>query len=108
VLGFITGVASGSAMVPYIVVKEANPPNLSGTATGVINFVNFTLTALAGPVFAGALERASAGAAQRTLEHYQATFQPLLIGVGLAIVLTLFLRETGAAARPQVQVAATP
>jgi MFS family permease len=107
VLGFIAGVASGSAMVPYIVVKEANPPNLSGTATGVINFVNFTLTALAGPVFAGALERASAGAAQRTLEHYQATFQPLLIGVGVAIVLTLFLRETGAAARPQVQAAAT-
>jgi MFS family permease len=108
VLGFITGVASGAAMVPYIVVKEANPPNLAGTATGVINFVNFTLSALLGPVFAGMLERASEGAAQRTLEHYQATFQPLLIGVGLAIVLTLFLRETGAAARPQVQVAATP
>ena len=107
VLGFITGVASGSAMVPYIVVKEANPPNLAGTATGVINFVNFTLSALLGPVFAGFLERASEGAAQRTLEHYQATFQPLLIGVGLAIVLTLFLRETGAAARPQVQAAAT-
>jgi len=107
VLGFVTGVASGSAMVPYIVVKEANPPNLAGTATGVINFVNFTLSALLGPVFAGFLERASEGAAQRTLEHYQATFQPLLIGVGLAIVLTLFLRETGAAARPQVQAAAT-
>jgi MFS family permease len=107
VLGFITGVASGAAMVPYIVVKEANPPNLAGTATGVINFVNFTLSALLGPAFAGLLERASEGAAQRTLEHYQFTFQPLLIGVGLAIVLTLFLRETGAAARPQVQAAAT-
>jgi MFS family permease len=107
VLGFITGVASGAAMVPYIVVKEANPPNLAGTATGVINFVNFTLSALLGPAFAGLLERASEGSAQRTLEHYQFTFQPLLIGVGLAIVLTLFLRETGAAARPQVQAAAT-
>jgi hypothetical protein len=32
--------------------------------------------------------------------HYQTAFQPLLYGVGLAIVLTLFLRETGSAARP--------
>jgi hypothetical protein len=35
----------------------------------------------------------------RTLEHYQTTFAPLAWGVGLAIVLTLFLRETGPAAR---------
>lgn len=106
-VGFVAGVASGAAMLPYTVIKEANPPNMGGTATGVINFLNFTLSALLGPVFAGFLERASAGAAQRTLEHYQSTFQPLLIGVALAIVLTLLLRETGPAARAQVPVAAT-
>ena len=38
--------------------------------------------------------RASGGGA-RELGHYQAAFQPLLYGVALAIVLTLFLRETG-------------
>ena len=32
------------------------------------------------------------------LEHYQTAFQPLLYGVALAIVLTLFLKETGPAA----------
>ena len=32
-----------------------------------------------------------------TLEHYQTAFEPLLYGVGLAIVLTLVLRETGSA-----------
>ena len=35
----------------------------------------------------------------RTLEHYQTAFEPLLYGVGLAIVLTFFLKETGPAVR---------
>ena len=88
-------------MLPYTVIKEANPSQLGGTATGVVNFLNFTLSALLGPVFGGLLARASGGGAERTLEHYQAAFQPLLLGVALAIVLTLLLRETGpAVARP--------
>jgi MFS family permease len=98
VIGFVAGVSSGAGMILYTVIKEANPPNMSGTATGVINFLNFTLSALLGPVFAGMLSRASEGAT-RTLEHYQTAFQPLLIGVALAVVLTLLLRETGPAAK---------
>jgi hypothetical protein len=58
-------------------------------------------------VFAEVLTRASEGAPERTLEHYQTTFQPLLIGVALAIVLTLVLRETGPAARRPLPVATT-
>ena len=50
-LGLVAGVASGAAMLPYTVIKEANPPELSGTATGVVNFLNFTFSALLGPVF---------------------------------------------------------
>ena len=38
-------------MLPYTVIKEANPPQFSGTATGVVNFLNFTFSALLGPVF---------------------------------------------------------
>jgi hypothetical protein len=34
-----------------------------------------------------------------TLGTYQTAFEPLLYGVGLAILLTLLLRETGPAAR---------
>jgi hypothetical protein len=34
-----------------------------------------------------------------SLEHYQQGFEPLLYGVAMAIVLCLFLKETGAAAR---------
>jgi MFS family permease len=98
-LGLVTGVASGAAMLPYTVIKEANPPHVSGSATGVVNFLNFTFSALLGPVFAGMLMRASGGAAQMTVAHYQATFTPLIYGVGLAILLTFFLKETGPGVR---------
>jgi len=40
VLGIVMGVASGAALLPYTVIKEANPPEFSGTATGVVNFLN--------------------------------------------------------------------
>ena len=99
VLALVAGVASGAAMLPYTVIKEANPPQYSGTATGVVNFINFTFSALLGPVFAGLLRTASGGAESMTLDHYQAAFLPLLYGVGLALVLTLVLKETGPAAR---------
>src|SRR6185369_13641685 len=48
VIGLITGIASGAAMLPYTVIKEANPPQYGGTATGVVNFLNFTFSALLG------------------------------------------------------------
>jgi MFS family permease len=99
VVGILMGIASGAAMLPYTVIKEANPPQFSGTATGVVNFLNFTFSALLGPVFAGILERVSGGAGQLELGHFQTAFVPLLYGVGLAILLTLFLKETGPANR---------
>jgi MFS family permease len=99
-IGLIAGIASGAAMLPYTVIKEANPPELSGTATGVVNFLNFTFSALLGPVFGWLLVRVSSGAATMELTHYQLTFAPLMYGVALAIVLTLILKETGPAVRP--------
>ena len=100
VLGLMAGLASGAAMLPYTVIKEANPPQFGGTATGVINFLNFTFSALLGPVFGWVLQHVSGGVAQMKLEHYQTTFLPLLFGVAIAIVLTLMLKETGPAGRP--------
>ena len=79
-------------MIPYTVIKEANPPAVSGTATGVVNFINFTFSALLGPVFAGLLvarERWRAGGARALPERLHAA----ALGRGLAIVLTLFLRK---------------
>lgn len=100
-LGLVAGTASGAAMIPYTIIKEANPPQYGGTATGVINFINFTFSALLGPVFAGLLYRISGGAAQMELAHYQEAFVPLLVGVAIAIVLALMLKETGTAVRGQ-------
>jgi MFS family permease len=100
-LGLVAGIASGAAMLPYTVIKEVNRPEYSGTATGVVNFINFSFSALLGPVFGSLLTRASGGQ-ERELIHYQAAFQPLIYGVGLAIVLTLLLRETGSAVRTAV------
>ena len=97
--GLIAGIASGSAMLTYTVIKEANPPHLSGTATGVINFINFTFSALLGPVFAWMLTRVSGATAQMEHSHYQIAFLPLLFGVAVAILLTFKLRETGPAVR---------
>jgi MFS family permease len=97
-LALLTGIASGAAMIPYTVIKEANRPEHSGTATGVVNFLNFSMTALLGPIFASRLMAAS-GSGEREIAHYQTTFAPLLYGVALAILLTFILRETGPKAR---------
>jgi MFS family permease len=101
-LGLVAGIASGAAMLPYTVIKEANPPEVGGTATGVVNFLNFTFSALLGPVFGWMLVAVSSGAATLALDDYQTAFEPLLYGVALAIVLTLLLKETGPAARTPV------
>jgi len=107
VLGVLAGIASGAAMLPYTVIKEANAPEHGGTATGVVNFINFTFSALLGPVFGWLLVAVTGDAAQRELGHYQTTFQPLLYGVILALVLTLLLKETGTAAVRGARVAAS-
>jgi MFS family permease len=96
-LGLLTGIASGAAMLPYTVIKEANPPEYSGTSTGVINFLNFTFSALLGPVFARVLMNVSNQAPELEVHHFQTAFLPLLFGVGIAVILTFMLKETGTA-----------
>jgi len=105
-VGLVAGAASGAAMLPYTVIKEANPPEFGGTATGVVTFLNFTFSALLGPVFGGILHQVSGGAAQMELGHYQIAFLPLLFGVAVAIVLALLLKETGPAVRTSTSTAA--
>ena len=101
VLGLTAGIASGAAMLPYTVIKEVNPPEYSGTATGVVNFINFTFSALLGPVFGWVLQRVSGGAETMALEHFQTAFRPLLYGVVIAVLLALLLKETGPAGKKQ-------
>jgi MFS family permease len=99
ILGLLTGIASGAAMLPYTVIKEANPSQYSGTATGVINFLNFTFSAFLGPVFARILIKVSGEVSQIELHHFQTAFLPFIFGAAIAIILTFMLRETGPAVR---------
>ena len=57
---------------------------LTYKATGVVNFINFSFSALLGPVFGALLTRVSGGG-ERGLEHYQVTFEPLIYGVGVLV-----------------------
>jgi MFS family permease len=98
-VGLTAGLASGAAMLPYTVIKESNPSQFGGTATGVMNFLNFTFSALLGPVFGWMLQLLSGGAGSMQLEHYQLAFAPLLLGVVIAIGLAFCLKETGSAIR---------
>jgi len=98
-VGILMGIASGAAMLPYTVIKEANSPELGGTATGVVNFLNFTFSALLGPVFGARLVEMPEGDTNLALAHYQAGFKPLLYGIIVALILTVFLKETGPARR---------
>jgi MFS family permease len=98
-VGILMGVASGAAMLPTTIIKEANPPQLAGSATGVVNFINFSLSALLGPVFGARLTRSPGDTEVVGLAHHQAGFTPLLYGILFALILSLFLKETGPAAR---------
>jgi MFS family permease len=97
ITGFCTGILSGAAMLLYTVGKETNPPDLGGTVTGAISFQIFIFSALVNAGF-GWIMNSISGGNQLVLAHYQTTFQLLLYGMGMAVVLTFALKETGSAA----------
>jgi len=92
--GLLLGIGSGAAMIPYSIIKEVNADNVKGSATGAINFLVFTFSALLTPLFGYLLARLAMGNAL-TLPVFQAAGACLLGGIVLAIVLALLLRETG-------------
>jgi MFS family permease len=93
---FVFGVASGAAMIPYSVIKEVNPDNVKGSATGGINFLVFGITAFLGPVYARHIGKGIGTSANLTL-HFQKGAIFWIVCCAAAIVVTLFLRETGPA-----------
>ncbi|WP_429552139.1 MFS transporter [Paraburkholderia sp. MM5477-R1] len=98
VLGLSLGIGSGAAMLPYTVIKEVNPDNVKGSATGAINFLVFTFSACLTPLYGKLLAHISSGSAIN-MAGFRAGGTWLLGGIALAIVLALFLRETGPRAR---------
>lgn len=91
---FIFGIASGAAMIPYTIIKEANPDEVKGSATGIQNFVVFGISALIGPVFSNAFGSTLETASDH-LAHFRHAGSFWLVCIGLAGVITIFLHETG-------------
>jgi MFS family permease len=99
---FMLGVGSGAAMIPYTIIKEANPDRVKGSAVGVINFITFSVTAAIGPIFANLIGK-TMGSSGDPSEHFQAAGWFWAGVIVLAIGVSLALRETGARAlRPKV------
>ena len=62
-LGLLLGIGSGAAMLPYTVIKEVNPDNVKGSASGAINFLVFTFSALLTPMYGKLLAHIANGGA---------------------------------------------
>jgi MFS family permease len=92
-VALVLGIASGAAMIPFSMMKEVNPSQVKGTAAGVMNFLVFVTTGIMSP-FISRLMLPAQGV-PLTLAEFQSAFLPLVGGVVLAIVLSVFLRETG-------------
>ena len=93
---FAIGVASGAAMIPYTIVTEVNPRDVKGSATGVINFITFGLTAVIGLIFASLFGR-TLSAGNGVVSHFEHAGAFWAACIALAIVVSCFLRETGRA-----------
>jgi MFS family permease len=103
---FIFGVASGAAMIPYSVIKESNPDEVKGSATGAINFITFGVTTLVSPIFSKFFGQTLSMEINKST-HFQATGFFWIGGIMLAIILTLFLKETGQGKVNKIQVPAS-
>ena len=78
---------------------EPIPNNVKGSATGAMNFLVFSLSALLAPAFGFALQQLAASKPLTMATFHQAD----LIWVGailLSLVLTYFVNETGSAVKP--------
>jgi len=94
----IFGTASGAAMIPYSVIKEANPDEVKGSATGAQNFITFSITAMIGPIFAKLFGK-TLGVSQDPEAHFQQAGILFLITLILAFFGALLLKETGSAVK---------
>jgi MFS family permease len=92
-VALVLGIASGAAMIPFSMMKEVNPPQVKGTAAGVMNFLVFVTTGIISPFISRLMLPAQPTAL--SLAQFQSALLPLVGGVVLAIGLSFFLRETG-------------
>jgi len=100
--GLLFGFVSGAAMIPYSIIKEVNPDKVKGSATGAMNALVFSLSALGAPLAGWVLQQRqqSGGGGPLDLRDFQQWGWYGMAGIVVAIVLAFFLRETGSAQAP--------
>ncbi len=91
----ILGIASGAAMIPYTIIKEVNPDEVKGSATGAINFLTFGVTAVIGPVFAGRFGKTLGAQNIDVAAHFQHAGLFWMSVLIAALVVGAMLGETG-------------
>ena len=91
---FVFGVFSGVAMIPYSIIKEANPDYVKGSATGVQNFLTFGVTSFISPIFAKMYGNKITIVTDK-LGHFHDAIWFWIIGIFIAIILTVLVKETG-------------
>lgn len=97
ILAFLLGFGSGAAMIPYTIIKEVNPDEVKGSATGAINFIVFVMSAFAAPAYGWLLQHLAAGA-KPDLAVFIKGDLCLVVGVAIAALFAFMLKETGWAA----------
>ncbi|MGO3517456.1 MAG: MFS transporter [Acetobacter cibinongensis] len=90
-VALVMGIASGAAMIPFSTMKEVNPPQVKGTAAGVMNFLVFGTTGVLSPLVSALM----AGGDTDSMALFHRAFMPLVVGIVVAILLSFRLRETG-------------
>jgi MFS family permease len=95
--GFLFGFGSGAAMIPYSIIKEVNPDEVKGSATGAMNFIVFVMSAFGAPAAGWLLQKLASGGAL-TLVTFEEGGSAGIAAIILAAILALFLKETGFAA----------
>jgi MFS family permease len=98
IIGFLFGFGSGAAMIPYSIIKEVNPDEVKGSATGAINFLVFSMSAFGAPAAGWLLQKLASGGAM-TLDIFNKGANAALVCIVIGAILALFLKETGFAAR---------
>jgi MFS family permease len=88
------GIGSGAAMIPYTIIKEVNPDRVKGSAIGAMNFLTFSVTSVIGPIFASNFGRTLATNSDH-VAHLRQTNTFWICMIASALLLTVFLRETG-------------
>src|SRR5882724_395751 len=90
----VFGIASGAAMIPYTIIKEANPDKVKGSAIGAINFLTFSMTAILGPVFSSHYGKTLMSTTDHP-GHFRAAGGFLCSSTFIALIVSFIIKETG-------------